>query len=141
MILDCQHFYAFTQANHEEFMDLLSSTFGHKLLPYTPYMDHLSLEYMTTQFHYQVILIYRSDVARFGQPLLWPSASFPTPWPNTLSVPKLISYLDAGVKKRNYKLGYVSQCVLTPTTWFVFRNFLGKDCIFLLFLEIIFKLF
>ncbi|GLV41682.1 uncharacterized protein CBL_13379 [Carabus blaptoides fortunei] len=125
VILDCQHFYAFGQSDHETFMRLLTSTFGHKLLPYTQHMDHITLEFMTTQFRYQVIVIYRSDAARFGQPLLWPAASWPTPWPNTISINKLFTTLDENLKSRSASKGYVSQCLLTPTTWFVCKHVFG----------------
>lgn len=107
-------------------MRLLTSTFGHKLLPYTQHMDHITLEFMTTQFRYQVIVIYRSDAARFGQPLLWPAASWPTPWPNTISISKLFTTLDENLKSRSASKGYISQCLLTPTTWFVCKHVFGK---------------
>lgn len=89
-------------------------------------MDHLTLDYLTKQFRYQVICIYRSDQARFGQPLFWPADSFPTPWPNTDSIPKLISTLDENMKNKDGTRGYVSQCVLTPSAWFIVKHFLGK---------------
>lgn len=107
-------------------MYLLRSTFGHKLLPYMPHMEHISLQYMTTECHYQVVAIYRSDAARFGQPLLWPSACFPTPWANTDSVSKLIAFLVDKLQNRNNLVGFISQCVLTPTPWFIFKHLLSK---------------
>jgi hypothetical protein len=125
VILDCQHFYAFQQCDHERLMYLLRSTFGHKLLPYMPHMEHISLQYMTTECHYQVVAIYRSDAARFGQPLLWPSACFPTPWANTDSVSKLIAFLVDKLQNRNNLVGFISQCVLTPTPWFIFKHLLS----------------
>lgn len=66
--------------------------------------------------------MYRSDAARCGQPLLWPSASFPSPWPNTVVIPNLIGKLNEYLRCRCYNVGFVSQCVLTPTTWFVCKN-------------------
>lgn len=89
-------------------------------------MDHLTLEYLTSQFRYQVICIYRSDAARFGQPLLWPSKSWPTPWPNTDSIPKLLHKLDNDLKFKREYTGYVSQCVLTPQKTFVIKHMFGK---------------
>lgn len=134
VILDCQHFYAFGPSDHERFMRLLTSTFGHKLLPYTQHMDHITLEFMTTQFRYQVIVIYRSDAARFGQPLLWPAASWPTPWPDTISTTKLITFLDDTLKTRQATKGFVSQCVLTPSTWFVCKHLFGKYMYVIIFI-------
>ncbi|KAJ8971005.1 hypothetical protein NQ314_000922, partial [Rhamnusium bicolor] len=125
VMLDCQHFYAFTQTDHERLMQIFSKTFGTKLLPYSDHMDYITLEYMTTQYRYQVIAIYRSDAARFGQPLLWPSKSFPNPWPDTVSIPDLITDLDEGIQKRPLSVGYISQCVLTPTVSFIFKHLCG----------------
>ncbi|XP_060522263.1 PI-PLC X domain-containing protein 3 isoform X2 [Cylas formicarius] len=122
VILDCQHFYGFTRQTHIRFMQLLTSTFGAKLLPYTEHMDFLTLEYLTTLFGYQVITVYRSDEARFGQPLLWPSANFPNPWPNTYNQTDLFNDLDSGLKSRSLSVGFVSQCILTPSLSYIFKN-------------------
>lgn len=73
-----------------------------------------------------MIVIYRSDVARFGQPFFWPPACFPTPWPNTTSISSLISQLDQGIFTRSPRRGFVSQFLLTPTTWFVCKNLFGR---------------
>ncbi|XP_044252421.1 PI-PLC X domain-containing protein 3 isoform X3 [Tribolium madens] len=122
VILDCQHFYAFEQPHHERFMQLLTAVFGHKLLPYMDHMDHISLQYMTNECRYQAIVVYRSDAARFGQPLLWPSGCFPTPWANTDSIPELIAFLNDTLKQRDPQMGYISQCILTPSTCFVLTH-------------------
>ncbi|RZC35094.1 PI-PLC X domain-containing protein 3 [Asbolus verrucosus] len=120
IILDFQHFYAFQQSDHERLMHLVTSIFSHKLVPYSSHMTDLTLKYM--QSWYQVVAIYRSDAARFGQPLLWPSACFPTPWANTVSISKLINFLDDRLRNRNSSVGFISQCVLTPSGWFVFKH-------------------
>lgn len=133
VILDCQHFYAFEQSDHDRLMCLLTSIFGHKLLPYISHMDHISLQYMTNECRYQVIVVYRSDAARFGQPLLWPSSCFPTPWANTDSIPELISFLDDTLKQRDPLMGYISQCILTPSSCFVVTHLFSKFWGFLVF--------
>ncbi|XP_050298062.1 PI-PLC X domain-containing protein 3-like isoform X2 [Anthonomus grandis grandis] len=115
VILDFQHFYGFTQQTHGKLMQMLLKTYGTKLLPYSDHMDHLSLDYMTSQFSYQVITVYRSDAARFGQPLFWPSASFPTPWANTIDHNALFNFLDDKIKDRKDNVGFITQIVLTPT--------------------------
>ncbi|XP_066140338.1 PI-PLC X domain-containing protein 3-like isoform X1 [Euwallacea fornicatus] len=115
VILDCQHFYDFTQASHNKLMHMIIHTFGTKLLPYSNHMDHLSLDYMTSQFRYQLIVIYRSDAARFGQPLLWPSASFPTPWADTMDPNTLFNYLDEAIANRTDQASLITQCILTPS--------------------------
>ncbi|CAG9767096.1 unnamed protein product [Ceutorhynchus assimilis] len=114
VILDCQHFYGFTQQTHGKLMQMIIKTYGTKLLPYSDHMDHLSLDYMTTQFRYQIIIIYRSDAARFGQPLLWPSDSFPTPWADTMESNTLFNFLDDAIKDRTDHVGFITQCILTP---------------------------
>ncbi|XP_018574666.1 PI-PLC X domain-containing protein 3 [Anoplophora glabripennis] len=131
IIIDFQHFYALTDSDHDRLMQMLSKTFGAKLLPYSDHMDFISLDYMTTQYQYQVIAVYRSDAARSGQPLLWPSASFPTPWPDTVSMDDLFTTLDEGIKTRSSAVGFVSQCILTPSVSFIIKNLcntLKKTC-------------
>lgn len=54
VILDCQHFYEFIQRDHNRLMQLLKATFGVKLLPYTPTMEHLTLDFITERYDYQV---------------------------------------------------------------------------------------
>ncbi|XP_072388889.1 PI-PLC X domain-containing protein 3-like [Diabrotica undecimpunctata] len=131
VILDFQHFYGFTQSDHDRLMQMVNKTFGAKLLPFTQHMNYVSLEYMTTQYRYQVICVYRSDAARFGQPLLWPSRTFPNPWPNTISKRYLFEYLHNGLKNRPIDTAYITQCILTPPGWFIFKHLycsLKKTC-------------
>lgn len=52
---------------------------------------------------------------------MWPSASFPSPWPNTISVSNLIYDLNQYLKSRPTGIGFITQFVLTPTTFFVCR--------------------
>ncbi|XP_025835907.1 PI-PLC X domain-containing protein 3 [Agrilus planipennis] len=125
VILDFQHFFEMNATDHERLMKLLSKVFEKKLVPYSSVMEHLSLNYLN-QAKYQVIIIYRSNEARYNHPDLWPSANFPTPWPNTLSPETLIDKLNEGLVTRNPTYGYVSQVILTPTVWFVCRYLLGN---------------
>lgn len=55
IIIDFQHFYAFTDSDHDNLMQMLSKTFGVKLLPYSDQMDFITLDYMTVKYQYQVI--------------------------------------------------------------------------------------
>lgn len=131
VILDFQHFYGFRQSDHDRLMQLIYHIFGAKLLPYSQHMSYVTLQYMTTQYRYQVISVYRSDAARFGQPLLWPSNSFPNPWPNTVSKSSLFESLHRGLSNRPSGSAHISQCVLTPPGWFIFQNLfssLKKQC-------------
>ncbi|EFA08660.1 PI-PLC X domain-containing protein 2 [Tribolium castaneum] len=117
VILDCQHFFNMGAADHCKFISLLVDTFGAKIQPRTD-LTQLTLLEMTERGK-QVIIIYRSDLR---EDFLWPGGSFPTPWADTVFVPKLISFLNQTLKSRNYSLGFVSQCVLTPTVWYVCKN-------------------
>ncbi|XP_066140339.1 PI-PLC X domain-containing protein 3-like isoform X2 [Euwallacea fornicatus] len=63
----------------------------------------------------ELIVIYRSDAARFGQPLLWPSASFPTPWADTMDPNTLFNYLDEAIANRTDQASLITQCILTPS--------------------------
>ncbi|KAK9708818.1 hypothetical protein QE152_g26995 [Popillia japonica] len=126
VIIDCQHFYDFTSRDHDRLMQLLKATFGVKLLPYSTTMDHLTLDFITERYDYQVIVIYRSDKARFNEPFLWPGASFPSPWPDTVSPTDLITQLSDDINRRPLRIAFVSQCVLTPTCNFIFRNLFGS---------------
>ncbi|VEN53066.1 unnamed protein product [Callosobruchus maculatus] len=122
VILDCQHFYAFEHSDHERLMQMFNKTFGTKLLPYSDHMEYVTLEYMIIQYRYQVIAVYRSDAARFGQPMFWPNSSFPNPWPNTVSTTKLFAVLDYGLKNRKPNTSYISQCILTPSYTFIIAH-------------------
>lgn len=121
VILDCQHFFNMGAVEHKKFIKLLVDTFGCKLQPQTD-LTRLSLDLMHN-IRKQVIVIYRAEIR---EEFLWPGCCFPTPWPNTVFVPKLFSFLTQGLKNRNFSYGYVSQCVLTPNLWFVCKNIFSK---------------
>jgi hypothetical protein len=120
VILDCQHFYDLSAKDHERFIAFLVATFGPKLLPCGESMTHLTLDHITKKCKSQVILIYRNK--QMSRQFLWPSACFPTPWPNTTSISYLLSFLSRGLTHRNFSVGFISQCVLTPTVWYAFTN-------------------
>lgn len=147
VILDCQHFYGFSSETHNQLIDIMLSLFGDKLLPYTQYMEHINLNYMTRDYRYQVLLIYRHNAARQnrirhtyphspiasnsngstiisrgGAEFLWPSACYPTPWPDTMQPDTLIHKLNANLERRNPSYGYVSQFVLTPKPSTILTN-------------------
>ena len=125
MILDFQHFFNLLLSDHKRLVNQLKSIFGHKLLPYSYSMKHVTLDYMK-EHSYQVLLVYRGDISHVEE-VLWPAMSFPTPWPDTFKIPVLIDFINQGLKNRNCALGFVSQCVLTPTVWFAFRHIFSKS--------------
>ncbi|XP_056645596.1 PI-PLC X domain-containing protein 3-like isoform X2 [Diorhabda sublineata] len=69
----------------------------------------------------EVIIIYRIDGTTF-----WPSACFPNPWPNTVSIPTLIQSLNDNLKKRQKDIAFISQCVLTPDAKFILEHVLSS---------------
>ncbi|KAK3919504.1 PI-PLC X domain-containing protein 3 [Frankliniella fusca] len=122
VILDIQHFYKFGTQHHKLLQNLLHDHFGNMLCPLPECGDvsKISLSWMTSR-KYQVILIYRGPIG--GDDVrLWPSRLWPTPWPQTTSIQSMVSFLSHGLAKRSSHVGYVTQCVLTPTPSFVVRH-------------------
>ena len=78
-----------------------------------------------------MIVIYRSDAARFGQPLLWPSVSFPNPWADTMDPNILFNYLDESIRERPEHVGFITQSILTPSLSDILENMFSKYKIFL----------
>lgn len=122
VVLDVQHFYDFTCEDHKKFQSFLHDHFGKMMCPLfeEKQISKVTLRWMTEQ-RYQVILIYRHPMGH-GDSQLWPSQYWPTPWPETTSVKNMISFLQNGLSHRPSNAGYVTQCVLTPNTWFVIRH-------------------
>ncbi|KAE8752855.1 hypothetical protein FOCC_FOCC000199 [Frankliniella occidentalis] len=122
VVLDIQHFYDFTSIYHKQLQNFLLDHFGNMLCPLPKCGDvsNISLRWMTDN-GYQVILIYRSPTDNEDL-RLWPSKFWPTPWPQTTSVQNMISFLKRGLAHRSSFTGYVTQCVLTPTPWFVVQH-------------------
>ncbi|XP_073978993.1 PI-PLC X domain-containing protein 3 isoform X2 [Rhodnius prolixus] len=114
VILDFQHFYGLSYADHERLVKLITEIFKDKLCPEQSSVRSVTLNWMMEN-NYQVIAIYRAGFSR-SSPLLWSSNLWPNPWPNTMNSSHLLQYLQDGLPTRNYNLGFVSQCVLTPQT-------------------------
>lgn len=122
VVLDIQHFYDFAPQNYKQLQTFLHNHFGSMMcpLPDSGDVSKITLNWMI-KHGYQVILIYR-NAAGHGDPKLWPSKYWPTPWPQTTSVQSMISFLKKGLARRPSNAGYVTQCVLTPNTWFVVQH-------------------
>ncbi|KAH8377189.1 hypothetical protein KR093_003941, partial [Drosophila rubida] len=114
VVLDLQHFYAMDVTLHQQLTAELLQFFGRRLYSTT---DGSLLDCSLTrcaQLQRQMVLVYRRSP--IGLPAeFWPSYSWPTPWPNTASVKKLISFLSDSLLSRQPQQGYVSQCLITPT--------------------------
>lgn len=120
VILDFQHFYAFTEDDHTHLLEMIHSIFGSRLCPVFDNLYHITLNWMFAN-GYQVIVIYRNGAAAFMQ-TCWPSNAWPTPWPNTTNVNDMLRFLSRNMTLRPHNAGYVTQCVLTPDGRLIFLN-------------------
>lgn len=66
-----------------------------------------------------MIIIYRHSIQ---DNIFWPSLRWPTPWPQTTSYKKLITFLECGLKHRKQSTGYVTQCLFTPDVKYILRH-------------------
>ncbi|KAI4499376.1 hypothetical protein M0802_005636 [Mischocyttarus mexicanus] len=124
IIIDFQHFYRFTEINHNHLIAIINDIFRGKLCPILSYFNQVSLNWLTTR-KYQVFAIYR-NVCAMNHSYLWPSAFWPTPWPNTVRVDKLINFLNDKLKIRSTEIGLISQCLLTPNISYVMKHLCGN---------------
>lgn len=83
----------------------LREHFGNMMcpLPLDKDISKVTLKWMIEQ-HYQVIFIYRNQMGNEDSQL-WPSKSWPTPWPETTSVQNMISFLENGLSHRPSNTG------------------------------------
>ncbi|XP_046752754.1 PI-PLC X domain-containing protein 3 [Diprion similis] len=124
VILDFQHFYQFSDSLHNVLINIIESTFKGKLCPVFPSFTHISLQWLALE-KYQVFVIYR-NVAVMNHTNLWFSSLWVTPWPNTVNPVHLIEFLDKSLESRNPRTGFVSQCLLTPDTFYVLKHVFGN---------------
>lgn len=116
LILDCQHFYNFSNGDYGRLEQIISKIFGTILYcPNDGSLENLSLSNART-LNKQLLVIYRNSIvpAQF-----WASDLWPTPWPNQFKIKKLKNYLESSLNYRSPTTGYVTQCVLTPPVKFI----------------------
>lgn len=70
-----------------------------------------------------MIIVYRHTIQ---DDIFWPSSRWPTPWPQTTSLKKLICTLEYGLKHRTQNAGYVTQCLFTPDVKYILRHFFSN---------------
>lgn len=124
VILDCQHFYLFNPTDHCVLSAELNRIFEKKI--YSRNVNQLkdcTLE-MATGNGQQVLIVYRSDACVNDR--FWLSQDWPTPWPNEIKVKQLRQYLDEKLSQRNPDTGFVTQCVLTPSTRYIAPRFMSS---------------
>lgn len=122
VIIDFQHFYEITHDQHKEIQGLIYSIFGNKILR----PENGNLEDFTLDFCYklgkQVLLVYRKETWQISRDF-WPGQVLPNPWPNKTSSKDLENYLQEAIKRRRPYIGYVSQCILTPSPRYIVLRF------------------
>ncbi|KAL6264745.1 hypothetical protein P5V15_004843 [Pogonomyrmex californicus] len=123
VILDFQHFYAFTDQDHHRLVEKIIHIFRGKLCPVSSKFDHITLQWLVLK-RYQVFVIYRNVYAR-NYANLWPSGLWRTVWPNTVRVDELIDFLNVELQNRSLDIAFVSQCLLTPDTSYVVKHLCG----------------
>lgn len=123
VILDFQHFYAFTEQDHHRLIDRIIQIFRGKMCPVSSRFDHITLQWLV-QKRYQVFVIYRNVYAR-NYANLWPSGLWRTMWPNTVRVDELIDFLNVEIQSRPLDIAFVSQGILTPDTSYVVKHMCG----------------
>lgn len=124
LILDFQHFYSFTEVNHQHLIAKIRNIFRSKLCPVYNRLDHISLQWLASE-SYQVFVIYRNIIAK-NYTDLWPSGLWPTPWPDTTNSEQMVEFLNEKIQSRSPNTGFVSQCLLTPDTLYVMRHICGS---------------
>lgn len=116
VIIDCQHFYNFSNGDYGRLERILLNTFEQILYqPKDGSIQELSLS-MAHSVQKQMVIIYRYS---FVPNQFWPSNCWPTPWPNQISISKLERSLELSLSYRSPDIGYVTQCVLTPPPKFI----------------------
>uniref|UniRef100_A0A8D8VD77 PI-PLC X domain-containing protein 3 n=2 Tax=Cacopsylla melanoneura TaxID=428564 RepID=A0A8D8VD77_9HEMI len=123
LIIDFQHFYSFTKETHVQLIQIITEVFGNKLCVQPNPVTRLSLKWMWSN-RYQVIVIYRNDIifSIDKGKRLWSGTLWPTFWPDTTSVSKLIEYCDRILEHRDQYFGLITQCLVTPDAKFVVKN-------------------
>ena len=119
VVLDFQHFYQFSPGDHQVLIRLLLSRLAGLLCSWQQDLSQLSLARLATSGA-QVILIYPA-VSPECQPYLWPRGLCLSPWPNTMSVTRLLQELTTQLDHHHHQPHppplFVSQALLTPSQW------------------------
>ncbi|KAI5749186.1 hypothetical protein M8J76_005317 [Diaphorina citri] len=123
IVIDFQHFYKFSKEAHVQMIQIIADVFGSKLCVQPNPVTRVSLKWMWSH-GYQVIVVYRNDIIFHVDKgkRLWSGSLWPTFWPDTTSVSKLIEYCDRVLSQRGQYFGFVTQCLMTPDTKFVTKN-------------------
>lgn len=118
VILDFQHFYQMKPNDHHQLQLYLLKIFDKKIFrPVDGSLAQCSLKTCELLLK-QLIIIYRHR--QYNVPdYFWSNEMWPTPWPNVTSCKELQQYLNMSLQTRQPFSGYVSQCIITPTSMYV----------------------
>ena len=111
VILDFQHLYQFSAADHRDLILFLMGLFGPQLVSWQVESAGASLSELVGAGR-RVVVVYPNpghDCPPAARPLLWPRQLCPTPWPDTMDPNSLASFLRAGAEHRNTDTLFVSQ--------------------------------
>lgn len=115
ILVDFNHFYDFTDEIHERFMKSILSVFDGKLFYPTDSKGANTTVAEIWKHKKQVIVQYSDDnCKRYKE--FWPDGSIYSPWANTSSVTKLLTFLDNrfdSIKPNSFN---VFQAILSPQT-------------------------
>ncbi|KAK3610609.1 hypothetical protein CHS0354_009066 [Potamilus streckersoni] len=124
VLLDFNHFYAFTDETHGQCISLINGILGDKMCPYLD-IDSLTLNMMNEK-GLQAVVFYQSNVVQ-EHPQFWPACSIQSLWANTFRVNDLIDCLDKVYNEgRPEGIFYCWQGVLTPDLPYVIMHFTGS---------------
>lgn len=111
ILLDFNHIYRLSTAQHEEFVLLLNQKFGDKLVPES-YGANVTLNTLWASPH-RIIVFYHQTEIQTRFPFLWPPALIPSPWPNKNNILGLLGFLADELPWRG-STPWVLQGVTTP---------------------------
>jgi hypothetical protein len=114
VILDFNHFYSMSAADHAALASRLSAALGSRLAP-----SSLSATATMSQLWssgYNVIALYADSATVAANGFLWPQSSIASPWANTTSTSTLQSFITTQPLSRSGSSFFVSQGILTPDT-------------------------
>ncbi|XP_032519035.2 PI-PLC X domain-containing protein 3 isoform X1 [Danaus plexippus] len=122
VILDFQHFYAFTPDDHRRLMRYVLNMFGPQLVPRQADLNTVTLNAMH-RLQQQVIVVYR-DRSVYATGEFWQPQMLPSPWPQRDDINGLYNFMKQ--VRRHPGMGFVHQAVLTPTPAFLLFRWLSN---------------
>ena len=114
IVLDFNHFYNMTAADHASLASMLSSALGSRLAPASLGASVTAGQMWASG--YNVIALYADSGTVSANSFLWPQSSIVSPWANTTSTSTLQNWIQTQPLSRPANTLFVSQGILTPDT-------------------------